>query len=92
MQFAHRLVGELKAVTRMHKTPLKSAGFRVLAGAGRAFGAGRTRLRVQPGGSALAPSGNWRNRTADSIAQAIDGYFCDPHGRRPHRVKVRGPE
>jgi N-acetylmuramoyl-L-alanine amidase len=21
-------------------------------------------------------SGNWRNRTADSVAQAIDGYFA----------------
>ena len=30
VQFAHKLVGEMKGVARLHKTPLKSAGFRVL--------------------------------------------------------------
>ena len=30
VQFAHRLVGELKGATRLHKNPLKSAGFKVL--------------------------------------------------------------
>ena len=30
LQFAHKLVGEMKTATRLHKTPLKSAGFRVL--------------------------------------------------------------
>ena len=30
VQFAHKLVGELKTATRLHKNPLKSAGFRVL--------------------------------------------------------------
>ncbi len=39
------IVGELKRVARMHKKPLKSAGFRVLKAHGRSLGAGRTRLR-----------------------------------------------
>ncbi len=30
VQFARALVGELKTVVRLHKQPLKSAGFRVL--------------------------------------------------------------
>src|SRR4029077_19369085 len=30
VQFAHRLVGEMKTATRLHKKPLKSAGLRVL--------------------------------------------------------------
>jgi N-acetylmuramoyl-L-alanine amidase len=75
MQFAHRLVGELKAVTRVHKTPLKSAGLRVLRAPDvpsvlveLGYVSNREDLH-----SLL--SGNWRNRTADTVAQAIDGYF-----------------
>ena len=30
VQFAHKLVGEMKEATRLHKEPVKSAGFRVL--------------------------------------------------------------
>jgi N-acetylmuramoyl-L-alanine amidase len=75
MQFAHRLVGQLKTVTRVHKTPLKSAGLRVLRAPDvpsvlveLGYVSNREDLH-----SLL--SANWRNRTADSIAQAIDGYF-----------------
>jgi N-acetylmuramoyl-L-alanine amidase len=76
VQFAHKLVGELRGVARLHKNPLKSAGFRV--------------LRAPDVPSVLVELGyvsnkedlhsllseNWRNRTADSIAHAIDGYFA----------------
>jgi N-acetylmuramoyl-L-alanine amidase len=78
LQFAHKLVGELKSVTRLHKNPMKSAGFRV--------------LRAPDVPSALIELGyvsnrqdlksllsdGWRDRTADSIAQAIDGFLA-PH-------------
>jgi N-acetylmuramoyl-L-alanine amidase len=76
VQFAHKLVGEMKAaVTRLHKTPLKSAGFRVLRAPDVPsvlveLGYVSNRQDLQ---SLL--SDNWRNRTADSIAQAIDTYF-----------------
>jgi N-acetylmuramoyl-L-alanine amidase len=76
MQFAHRLVGEMKTVTRLHKTPLKSAGLRVLRAPDvpsvlveLGYVSNREDLR-----SLL--SANWRERTADSIAQAVDGYFA----------------
>jgi N-acetylmuramoyl-L-alanine amidase len=75
LQFAHKLLGEMKAVTRLHKTPLKSAGFRVL----RAPDVPSVLVELgyvsnkQDLQSLL--SDNWRNRTADSIAQAIDTYF-----------------
>ena len=76
VQFAHKLVGEMKAATRLHKTPLKSAGFRV--------------LRAPDVPSVLVELGyvsnrddlqsllseNWRNRTAETIAQAIETYFA----------------
>jgi N-acetylmuramoyl-L-alanine amidase len=75
VQFAHKLLGEMKAVARLHKTPLKSAGFRVLRAPDVPsvlveLGYVSNRQDLQ---SLL--SDNWRNRTADSIAQAIDGYF-----------------
>ncbi|HML08795.1 MAG TPA: N-acetylmuramoyl-L-alanine amidase [Xanthobacteraceae bacterium] len=76
MQFAHRLVGEMKAVTRLHKMPLKAAGFRVLRAPDVPsvlveLGYVSNRQDLQ---SLLSES--WRDRTADSIAQAIDSYFA----------------
>jgi N-acetylmuramoyl-L-alanine amidase len=75
LQFAHKLLADLKTVTRLHKEPLKSAGFRV--------------LRAPDIPSVLIELGYvsnhadlqsllsdvWQNRTADTIAQAIDSYF-----------------
>jgi N-acetylmuramoyl-L-alanine amidase len=75
VQFAHKLVSELKGATRLHKNPLKSAGFRV--------------LRAPDVPSVLVELGyvsnkddlqsllseTWRDRTAASVAQAIDTYL-----------------
>ncbi len=76
LQFAHRLVGELKTATRLHKKPLKSAGFRVLRAPDVPsvlveLGYVSNRADLQ---SLL--SDNWRNRTAETIAQAIESYFA----------------
>jgi N-acetylmuramoyl-L-alanine amidase len=76
VQFAHKVVAEMKSVARLHKEPIKSAGFRV--------------LRAPDVPSALVELGyvsnkqdlqsllsaDWRDRTADSIAHAIEGYFA----------------
>jgi len=74
-QFAHKLAGEMKAVTRMHKKPLKSAGFRVLRAPDVPsvlveLGYVSNRQDLQ---SLL--SDTWRNRTADTMARAIDTFF-----------------
>jgi N-acetylmuramoyl-L-alanine amidase len=75
VQFAHRLVSQMNAVTRLHKAPLKSAGFRVL----RAPDVPSVLVELgyvsnkQDLESLL--SNGWRDRTAESIAQAVDGYF-----------------
>jgi len=75
VQFAHKLLADLKAATRLHKNPLKSAGFRVL----RAPDVPSVLLELgyvsnkQDLQSLLSDA--WRNRTADSVAQAVDGYF-----------------
>jgi len=76
VQFAHKLVGEMKGATRLHKTPLKSAGFRVLRAPDVPsvlveLGYVSNRQDLQ----SLLSEG-WRGRTADSFAQAIESYFA----------------
>jgi N-acetylmuramoyl-L-alanine amidase len=74
-QFARKLAGEMKPVTRMHKKPLKSAGFRVLRAPDIPsvlveLGYVSNRQDLQ-----LLLSEPWRNRTADSMAQAIETFL-----------------
>ena len=76
LQFAHKLVGELKTATRLHKNPLKSAGFRVLRAPDVPsvlveLGYVSNRQDLQ---SLLSET--WRNRTAETIAKAIETYFA----------------
>jgi N-acetylmuramoyl-L-alanine amidase len=75
VQFARDAVTSLKAATRVHKSPLKAAGFVV--------------LRAPDVPSVLVELGyvsdkadlkdllsaDWRNRTAAAIAAAVDTYF-----------------
>lgn len=75
VQFANKLVGLMKRTARLHKEPIKSAGFRV--------------LRAPDVPSVLVELGyvsnkedlqsllsdKWRDHTADAMASAIDGYF-----------------
>jgi len=75
LQFAHKLVSEIRPVARLHKNPLKSAGFRVLRAPDipsvlieLGYVSNRQDLR-----SLL--SDTWRNKTADAIAKAIESYF-----------------
>jgi N-acetylmuramoyl-L-alanine amidase len=65
----------MKSVTRMHKKPLKSAGFRVLRAPDIPsvlveLGYISNRQDLQ-----LLVSESWRNRTADSMAQAIETFL-----------------
>jgi N-acetylmuramoyl-L-alanine amidase len=76
-QFAHKLAGEMKTVTRMHKKPLKSAGFRVLRAPDVPsvlveLGYVSNRQDLQ---SLLSDS--WRDRTANTIAQAIETFLSE---------------
>ena len=74
-EFAHKLVGTIKRTTRLHKEPLKSAGFRVLRAPDVPsvlveLGYVSNKEDLQ---SLLSDS--WRDRTADAMTAAIDGYF-----------------
>jgi len=75
LQFAHDVVGDLRRVARLHKAPIKSAGFRVLTAPDvpsvlveLGYVSDRSDLKS-------LMSDVWRDRTADSIAKAIDTYF-----------------
>jgi len=75
VQFAHKLVGDMKDAMRLHKDPIKSAGFRVL----RAPDVPSVLVELgyvsnkQDLQSLL--SDTWRDHVADSMARAIDSYF-----------------
>ncbi len=64
VQFAHKLVGEMKGVARLHKSPLKSAGFRV--------------LRAPDVPSVLVELGYVSNR--QDLQLAAVGYLAQPDG------------
>jgi N-acetylmuramoyl-L-alanine amidase len=74
-QFARLLVKELKVAGRLHRNPLKSAGFRVLTAPDvpsvlveLGYVSNRQDLK-------LLMSEAWRTRAANSIAQAVETYF-----------------
>jgi N-acetylmuramoyl-L-alanine amidase len=74
-QFARTLSGELKNVARMHKNPLKSAGFRVLKAPDvpsvlieLGYVSNRSDLKQ-------ITSNTWQSRTSDAIVQAVGTYF-----------------
>jgi N-acetylmuramoyl-L-alanine amidase len=75
LQFARSAVGELKTTARLHKRPLKSAGFVVLKAPDVPsvlveLGYMSTRDDLK-----LLTSTVWRARTATAMAQAVDGFF-----------------
>ncbi len=75
LQFAKQVVGDLKTAARMHKNPLKSAGFRVLRAPDvpsvlieLGYVSSRKDLKQ-------LMSENWRTHAGDAIVKAVDGYF-----------------
>ena len=75
LHFARTLANELKTVARMHKHPLKSAGFKVLKAPDvpsvlleLGFVSNQQDLK-------MLTSGAWRTRTVASTVQAIDTFF-----------------
>jgi N-acetylmuramoyl-L-alanine amidase len=73
--FSRTLVGDLKTAIRMHKQPLRSAGFRVLKAPDvpsvlieLGFVSNRADFKE-------LMSETWRSRAADSITHAVNAYF-----------------
>jgi N-acetylmuramoyl-L-alanine amidase len=75
-QFARILVAELKSAARLHKNPLKSAGFKVLKSPDvpsvlveLGYVSNRQDLK-------LMSSDAWRVRTVSAMVQAVDTFFA----------------
>ena len=73
--FARAVVGELKNAAKLHKHPLKSAGFKVLKAPDvpsvlieLGYVSNKQDLK-------LMTSDTWRARTSDALAQAVSTYF-----------------
>jgi N-acetylmuramoyl-L-alanine amidase len=75
LQFAHKLVDDLKGATRLYKKPLKSAGFRVLRAPDVPSVLVELGYVSNKQDLASLLSDTWRDRTTEAVAHAIDGYF-----------------
>jgi len=74
--FARTVVGELKSAAKLHKHPLKSAGFKVLKAPDvpsvlieLGYVSNKQDLK-------LMTSEAWRSRTTDAVAQAVTTFFA----------------
>ncbi len=75
-RFARLLMGEMKTVTRMHKNPLKSAGFRVLKAPDVPSVLVELGYVSNKEDMEHLASESWRTRTAGSLAHAIEIFFA----------------
>jgi N-acetylmuramoyl-L-alanine amidase len=75
IHFAKTLVTELKNVARLHKNPLKSAGFKVLRAPDVPSVLVELGYVSNKEDLKQLTSGAWRTRTAHSIVQAVDTFF-----------------
>jgi N-acetylmuramoyl-L-alanine amidase len=74
-RFARLLMGEMKTTVRMHKRPLKSAGFKVLKAPDVPSVLVELGYVSNKGDLKRMVSERWRNRTVESMVQAIDAFF-----------------
>jgi N-acetylmuramoyl-L-alanine amidase len=75
-RFARLLMNEMKTTVRMHKHPLKSAGFRVLKAPDVPSVLVELGYVSNKGDLDHLVSENWRNKTVGSMTQAIDDFFA----------------
>lgn len=74
-QFARTLVGELKSAARMHKKPIKSAGFRVLKAPDVPSVLVELGYVTSRADLKLLTSDAWRAKATDSVAHAVQTFF-----------------
>ncbi len=75
VQFADKLVGTIKQTARLHKDPIKSAGFRVLRAPDVPSVLVELGYVSNKEDLQSLSSDRWRDRTANAMASAVDGYF-----------------
>jgi N-acetylmuramoyl-L-alanine amidase len=75
-RFARMLMGEMKNATKMHKHPLKSAGFRVLKAPDVPSVLVELGYVSNKADLDHLVSDSWRSKTVGSMAQAIDAFLA----------------
>lgn len=75
LHFAKTLVGDMKKVARMHKNPMKSAGFKVLKAPDVPAVLIELGYVSSKDDLKQLTSGGWRAKTAGAIGAAIDNFF-----------------
>jgi N-acetylmuramoyl-L-alanine amidase len=75
VQFARVLIAEMRQTARMHKDPLKHAGFRVLRAPDVPSVLVELGYVSNRGDLKSLTSEAWRGRTAAAMAQAVDTFF-----------------
>ena len=85
--FAKTLVGELRRVARLHKHPLKSAGFKVLKAPDVPSVLIELGYVSSKADLKQLMSDAWRARATSSIAQAVDGFFSTRMAGAPARQR-----
>jgi N-acetylmuramoyl-L-alanine amidase len=74
--FARTVVGELKSSAKLHKHPLKSAGFKVLKAPDVPSVLIELGYMSNKDDLKLMTSEKWRGKTAGAIAQAVNTFFA----------------
>ncbi|MCC7345783.1 MAG: N-acetylmuramoyl-L-alanine amidase, partial [Variibacter sp.] len=75
-QFARTVVGELKTAVRLHKHPMRSAGFRVLKAPDVPSVLVELGYVSSPYDLKLMTSDAWRKRATAAMAQAVNHFFA----------------
>ncbi|MBS0535267.1 MAG: N-acetylmuramoyl-L-alanine amidase [Proteobacteria bacterium] len=75
-QFARSVVGELKSTARLHKHPLKSAGFKVLTAPDVPSVLVELGYMSTKEDLKLLTNTGWQAKTAAAVGQAVDQFFA----------------
>jgi N-acetylmuramoyl-L-alanine amidase len=75
-QFARNVVGELKSTARLHKNPMKAAGFKVLTAPDVPSVLVELGYMSTKDDLKLLTSTAWQTKTANALSQAVDSFFA----------------
>jgi len=75
-QFARGVVGELKNTARLHKNPMKAAGFKVLTAPDVPSVLVELGYMSTKDDLKLLTSTAWQSKTANALSQAVDSFFA----------------
>jgi N-acetylmuramoyl-L-alanine amidase len=89
--FARDVAGELRTTARMHKHPLKAAGFRVLKAPDVPSVLIELGYVSTPGDLKQLVSESWRSRAGDAVTRAVHTYFSTRIAGAPSGVPAGVP-